>query len=82
MALLETVHSTVDGPVSGRARKIVAAELREELAATLRLRMVAGLAQATQLAHVTRKLVQVWFVGVRMKEDVCVVFGAWHVEVA
>ena len=42
-ALLETVHSMVDGPVSGRALKIVAVELRGKLAAILRLRMVAGL---------------------------------------
>ena len=42
-ALLETVHSTVDGPVSGCVQKIAAAELRGKLAVTPRLRMAAGL---------------------------------------
>ena len=42
-ALLEIVHLTVDGPVSGCVQKIVAAELRGKLAATPRLRMAAGL---------------------------------------
>ena len=54
----------MDGPVSGCVQKIVAAELRGKLAVTPRLRMVAGLASATQLAHATRKLVQVWLVDV------------------
>ena len=61
-ALLETVHSTVDGPVSARAPKIVVAELRGKRAATPRLRMAGGVVWATQLVHATRKLVQVWFV--------------------
>ena len=52
----------MDGPVSGRALKIVGAELRGELAATPRLRMAAGVVWTRQLAHATRKLVQVWLV--------------------
>ena len=43
-ALLEILHSTVDGPVSGCVQKIAAAELRGKLAVTPRLRMAAGLA--------------------------------------
>ena len=43
-ALLETVHSTVDGPVSGCVQKIAAAELRGKLAVTPRPRMAGGLA--------------------------------------
>ena len=58
-ALLETAHSTVDGPVSGCVQKIVAAELRGELAVTPRLRMAAKIVLAMQPAHATHKPVQV-----------------------
>jgi len=64
MALLVTLHWRVDGPISARAQKVVAAELRPERAATLRLRTAAMIVLVTGRRCATRKAVQVRLVGV------------------
>ena len=54
----------MDGLVSARALKVVAAGLKGKLAAAPRLLMVAKIVKATQPDPATRKLVQVRLVGV------------------
>ena len=58
-ALQKTACSTVDGPSSARAQKLVAAGPRAGLAASLHLRISAKIAQATRQTSATRKLAQV-----------------------
>ena len=54
---------TADGPITARALKLVGTGLSPELAATLHLRMTAGLALAMQPNFATHKHVQVYLVG-------------------
>ena len=48
-----------DGPILGRALKLVTVGFRAEIAAILRLQMAATIVQATQPPRATHKLVEV-----------------------
>ena len=67
-----------DGPITAPAPKVVAEELKPELAPILRLRTAATVVQVTRSNGATRKPVQVRIVGINV--SFVLQWLVWYVE--